>query len=277
MTVKTFDINVPYRKAGLPEADVSPKLKAFLIDVSYEIGKKNRPAVIVCPGGGYDFVSEREADPIAMRFAAYGVHAFVLQYSVVGKLFPTALLELAQSVAYVRANAENWDIDPNKIAVCGFSAGGHLAASLGVYWNNDILKKPLGFTDQHKPNAMILSYPVITSEKKYRHNGSIRNLVGGVKTTQSILDQISLEKQVNRDTPRTFIWHCADDNCVPVENTICFISALSKNKISFESHIYPSGGHGLSLCDDTTASNPHHLNKTCSGWFDLALDWLKRG
>lgn len=276
MNVKTFDIAVPYEKAGLENVENIPKLKAFLIGISSEIDCRKRPAVIVCPGGGYEFVSDREADPVAMRFAAYGVNAFVLKYSVSNKLFPTALLELASAVAYVRANASNWHIDPDQIAVCGFSAGGHLAASLGVYWNKNFIKNTFGFTDQHKPNAQILCYPVITTAKEYRHNGSIQNLVGGLKTTQNTLNKISLEKNVTADTPRTFIWHCADDECVPVENTLCFLSALKKNNISFEAHIYPLGGHGLSLCDDTTAAAPCHYNKTCSGWFDLALDWLKR-
>lgn len=272
MKIKTYDIKIPYEKIGIASLQ-SIKLTAYTIEPFWEIGRKKRPAVIICPGGGYEKVAVREAEPVALRFVSMGIHAFVLQYSVVRVPFPTALLELAQSTAFVRANAENWDIDPNRIAICGFSAGGHLAASLGVHWNKKFVKDTLDFTDEHRPNALILSYPVITSGK-YTHSGSIAN-IAGLHPDQSVLDLISLEKHVNKNTPRTFIWHCADDEVVPVENTLLFMQALSRNKISFQSSIYPHGGHGISLCDDTTSSEERHYNKKCSQWIADAIDWLK--
>lgn len=272
MKIKFYDIKLPYEKIGVNYIQ-SVSLVSYTLDISCEIGRKNRPAVIICPGGGYEFVSEREAEPVALRFAAAGIHAFVLNYSVVQKPFPTALLELAQATAFIRENAESWDIDPKKISVCGFSAGGHLAASLGVHWDKSFIRDTLELKDEHKPNSMILSYPVITSGE-YKHEGSIQNIVG-LQPNPAQLDLVSLEKHVSSNTPRTFIWHCADDDVVPVENTILFIKALSKNKISFECSIYPHGGHGISLCDDTTSSKPSEYNEKCSQWFDNAVKWLK--
>ena len=273
MKKEIFDIKVPYEKAGLPSDGLNPTLTAYTIDVSPEIGKKSRPAVIVCPGGGYEFVSDREADPIALRFAAFGIHAFVLRYSVVNKPFPTALLEAASALAFVRKNAKQWDINPNKIFICGFSAGGHLAASLATLWDKDFVKNPLGFADEHKPNGAILGYPVIVSGE-YAHEGSIRNIIGENPSKEK-LELVSLEKQVSPKTPPVFIWHAADDGCVPVENTLFFTTALSKNKIPFESHIYPQGGHGISLCDDTTSGAECQYNEVCAEWFAKAVRFIK--
>ena len=124
MSIQTIPLSVPYEKAGLDAAGLHPTLTAVTLDASKEIGIKQHSAVILCPGGGYEFCSDREAEPIAMRFAGYGIQAFVLRYSVVNKPFPTALLELAAAVSYVRSHAEEYDIHPDRIAVCGFSAGG---------------------------------------------------------------------------------------------------------------------------------------------------------
>ena len=274
MQIKRYNIDVPYEKAGITAEGLSATLTAYTIDVSWEIGQKLRPAVVICPGGGYEFVSSREAEPVALRFVAMGINAFVLNYSVQNKPFPAALLELSQSVAFVRANAGSWDIDPNRISVCGFSAGGHLAASLGVHWNRDFIKSVLDYTTQHKPNALILCYPVISSGNR-AHKGSIANIIGP-QPTYELAQMVLLEKQVGYDTPETFIWHCADDDCVPVENSLDFASALAQFNISFEMHIYPHGGHGLSLCDDTTASKDSELSPKCAEWFQLAVNWIKK-
>ena len=273
MIKEIFDLKVPYEKAGLDGTGLNPTLTAFRIEALPEIGYKNRPAVVICPGGGYEFVSAREGEPVAMRYAAYGINAFILRYSVINKPFPTALLELSTAMAFVRSHAQEWDIDPEKIMVCGFSAGGHLAASLTTLWNDDLIKTPLNFTEEHKPNGAVLSYPVIVSGE-YRHAGSIRNIVGENPPADK-LELVSLDKQVNEKTPPVFIWHAADDGSVPVENTLRFTEALSKNKIPFESHIYPYGGHGISLCDDMTSREPAQNNSVCAGWFDLSVRFIK--
>lgn len=275
MEIEKINLNVPYEKAGLSGEGCSAVLSSVTLPVYPEIGRHKKTAMIICPGGGYEFCSDREAEPVAVRFLSVGIQCFVLRYSVVKKQFPTALLELASAVAYVRENAEKYDIDPDKIGICGFSAGGHLACSLGVHWNKDFVKNPLGFyNEEHKPNFMVLGYPVITS-KDFTHQGSIFNITQS-DGSQEMLYTVSLEEHVSKDTPKTFIWHCADDTCVPVENSLCLMSALSREKIPFECHIYPYGNHGLALADKTTAMGDWHIKDECANWTNLASDWILR-
>ncbi|MGN0621292.1 MAG: alpha/beta hydrolase [Porcipelethomonas sp.] len=271
--MEKYTLEPQYRLAGLDPSNFSASVDAFVLKISPEIGPKGRPAVIICPGGGYEYLSDREAEGVAMRFASHGINAFILRYSV-NSPFPAALLEIAESVKLIREKSSDFDINPEKILVCGFSAGGHLAASLGTLWNSSYLKNILGDTSVYRPNGMILSYPVITSGP-FCHQGSIDSILGKTPS-EKMLELVSLEKQVSADTPKTFIWHCADDGCVPPENTIDFIKALSAAKVSFEAHIFPDGGHGLALCDETTAAYDGHINRTCAQWFNLAVSWIRR-
>ena len=193
--------------------------------------------------------------------------------SCVKKLFPTNLLELAAAMAFLRDNAERFGIDKNGIYTCGFSAGGHLAASLGVHWNKSFAYEPLGVDAKYiKPNGQILCYPVITSGKK-RHDGSIQNIAADDK---KLWELASLEKQVGTHTPPTFIWSTCDDNLVPVENTLMFMSALAANKVPFTGHVFGNGVHGLALSDESTANYDGHINKECAEWTELAREWLKK-
>lgn len=276
MKYDKIKLDVPYEKAGLPAEGCEAVLTEFIPDPlpndSRHIPKK---AVIICPGGGYDYCSVREAEPVALRFVSYGVTAFVLNYSCVNKLFPTNLLELAAAVKYVRDNAERYNIDKNGIFTCGFSAGGHLAASLGVHWKKPFAYEPFGIKAEHIcPDGQILCYPVITVGEK-RHDGSIRNITGG-SIDNDLAKLVSLENNVTSDVPPTFIWSTFDDELVPVENTIMFTSALAEHKVPFTSHIFSHGVHGLAMCDDSTANYDGHINAECAQWFDLALAWVKR-
>ncbi len=268
-------ITPPYAKAGLQAPEHPATLTPVYIEFSEENGKKRRPAVIICPGGGYDYCSEREALPVAYRFAGYGVQAFVLQYSTYRKPFPMALLELAAAVAYVREHAAELEVDPERIAVCGFSAGGHLAASLAVHWNHAWLKEILGDAAAYRPNAQILCYPVITAGE-YTHQGSIDNLIGTNPTSEQ-RTMVALEQQIDCDTPPAFLWHTSDDGCVPVRNSLDYMNGLALQGIPFEAHIYPMGGHGLSLSDETTMSGPWHDNPACAPWFASCIAWIRRG
>lgn len=229
-------------------------------------GERQRPGVLICPGGAYRFISTREAEAVALQFCAAGFHAFILTYTVPPTNYRLPLLELSQAVCAIRKRAESWKLDPDRIAVCGFSAGGHLVGSLGVHWHK------LDDAPHNKPNALILSYPVITSGE-YKHPGSIENLLGA-NPTPELLEEMSLEKQVNANTPPTFLWHTIEDDVVPVENSLMFASALQKNKIPFELHIFPHGPHGLSLAtvetDDGRGISPHVAH-----WIDLCIEWLK--
>ncbi|MGM9551046.1 MAG: alpha/beta hydrolase [Clostridia bacterium] len=227
-----------------------------------------RPLVVICPGGGYNHCSKREAEPVALSFNAKGIHAVVVYYSL-NKLFPASLEDLSKAVVLVRENAEKWNVDENKIILCGFSAGGHLAASLGVFWDNleGIKRKDM----KNKPNGMILSYPVITSGEK-AHRGSIDTISGNDK---DIKELVSLEKRVTKSTPPVFIWHTFTDELVPVENSIYMIEALAKNKIPTEAHIYPKGIHGLSLGTDVVAAGDYGVVEEVQGWIIDAIRWIK--
>lgn len=274
MEKKTVKISLPYEKAGLSAEGCGAELDLYTIERHDNIELKKRPAVVICPGGGYEYCSVREAEPVALRFAAFGIAAFVLRYSCVNKKFPTALLEAAQAVAYVRNNSEELGVDPEKIMICGFSAGGHLAASLAVHWKKPFITETLGGESElYKPNGAVLCYPVITSGEK-RHDGSIVNIAGSDYPAE-IMELVSLEKQVTADVPPVFLWHTSDDGCVPVENSLMFASALAANNVPFACHIFESGVHGLALCDDTTAGYDGHLNPDCARWFGMAVDWIK--
>ena len=273
--MERYDIKLNYAKAGLDDPQTSPCLDCYLPTYFEEMGKRKRPALIICPGGGYDWCSEREAEPVAFRFMGEGFACFVLRYSCVDKKFPTALLECAEAVRYVRSNAEKFDIDPDKIFVMGFSAGGHLAASMANLWNSKVLSETLGCeSEMLKVNGSVLCYPVIVSDPELTHEGTISNLIRH-KPDPELREYVSMEKRVGEQTPPTFIWHCADDGCVPVMNTILYTAALSKNKIPFESHIYPYGGHGLSLCNEATATGEWHIVPVAEKWAAECVRWMK--
>ena len=180
---------------------------------------KQRPLVLVVPGGGYDHVSPREGDPVALQFAAAGYHTAVLTYSVgEGAQNYRPLRQLNEALALLRQNAGEWHILPDKIAVCGFSAGGHLALSAAV------LDIP-GETAQQRPNAVILGYPVVTAGE-FAHRGSFVQLAGSEDAAAQ--QAFTLEDKVTSDTPPVFVWHTMEDQTVPVENTLLLLTALRR-------------------------------------------------
>lgn len=243
-----------------------PTLTTYVLDDPLE-NNRRFPAVLICPGGGYSFCSPRETEPIALQFSANAVHTFVLNYSVAPMKFPTALEDVSTAMSVIRKNADRWNVDPDKIAVCGFSAGGHLAASLGVFWNSEPIKTADG---SNKPNALILGYPVITSGE-FAHDGSFDNLCGD---DEALREHMSLEFQVTKDTPPTFLWHTFTDSCVPLENSLLFAGALRRKGIPFELHVYPKGPHGLATASDYTCTE-NNYSKKVPEWFDLANAFIK--
>lgn len=267
----TKEINIKTVNAS----DYIATLTAYIPDNHFiPQDKKIRPAVLIIPGGGYDHTSNRESEPIAMKFVSEGLCAFVLRYSVAPARFPQALCEAYSAISYIRENAEEWDIDPNKIVVCGFSAGGHLSACVGVFWNAPWLEQYMKIDrEKIKPNLLVLSYPVITSGE-FTHQGSVNNLLGDNKTEEN-LELISIEKQVGSNMPPTFIWHTYEDRSVPVKNALLFANALLEHNIPLEMHIYRRGGHGLSLGNCLVNENMEVGQKHMSSdWIDKAIRFI---
>ncbi|MBQ1367497.1 MAG: alpha/beta hydrolase [Firmicutes bacterium] len=269
-------------------------LVTYFLESSDEIPAPPRPCVVLCPGGGYAFTSDREAEPVAMRFLAQGIHVVILRYSVAPAVFPTALLELGLAVKYVRSVAYENFIDPDRIVTMGFSAGGHLVASYGNFWRTKQVAELLGlfpqdltsssvtamsrtereaFSEVLRPNAQILGYPVITSGR-FAHRGSFDNLLGE-SATEVQLERLSLENTVNENTPATFIWHTQADDAVPVENSLLFVNALQEAHIKTEFHLFPNGPHGLSLADNTTSVSARLIDPNVAVWIDMAVRFVK--
>lgn len=239
-------------------------------------GARNRktPLVLICPGGGYAMTSNREAEPIALQFNSMGYQAAVLRYSCAPAVYPTALCEVAQSVKLIREHAEDWNVDAEKIIVMGFSAGGHLAASYGVFWNESWLTEKMQCDKQLlKPNGLVLCYPVISSKEEIAHQDSIKNLLG--ESYPEMKEQVSLEDKVGKHTPKTFLWHTFTDPVVPFWNSFRFAEALGKAGVPMEYHLYPQGGHGLSLANEQTANEEGKgVEKVCQSWVSLLRSWM---
>lgn len=251
-------------------------LTTYLIDNSPEIDiERERPLVILCPGGGYRFVSDREAEPIAIQLNAMGIHAAILRYTVYPAKFPTALVQLAKSVAYAREHSREWKVKSNRIIIMGFSAGGHLAASLGTLWHEPFLEDRMQTEkEKYQPNGMLLCYPVISSGE-YAHRDSFRALLQ--ERYDELIEELSLERRVTEFAPPAFLWHTFEDGIVPVENTLLLAQALNEKKIPLELHIYPRGGHGLSLATEETRSihDKGPLQLECQNWIGMAGTWVK--
>lgn len=252
------------------------KLCLYLWDNSRELyDGLLRPVIVICPGGAYAMTSDREAEGMAVKFMSMGFHAAVLRYSVAPARYPEALQQLAESVKIIRQNCKEWYVDPDRIVVQGSSAGGHLAASLGVFWNKGFLSEALQTSsDRIRPNGLILSYPVISSGE-FGHQESFQNLLG--EAYQERKEEMSLEKQVSADTPKTFLWHTFEDETVPVENSLLFVSALRKQGISTEFHMYPNGVHGLGTASHLTkSSDGRGIQNECATWMLLAEMWIRK-
>lgn len=278
MKYEIIDININYEKIGTEGSGFQPYMSAYIPENSTEIDlNRKRPTVVVCPGGAYSKTSDREAEAVALKFAAEDCNAVVLRYDVSPVRFPAQIIEVACVISTIRAKAEEWNVDVNKIAVLGFSAGGHLAASYGTLWNKDFVNEYFGFKNgEHKPNGMILCYPVITSGDK-AHRGSIINLLGEKRDDPKMMELVSAEKQVCEDTPPAFIWHTFEDGTVPVQNALLMASALAEKNINTELHIFPHGWHGLSLCNASVfhPDRYHGEFDECQVWIDMAIRWFK--
>lgn len=233
---------------------------------------KKRPCMVICPGGAYCMCSERESEPVALQFLAQGFNVFVITYSTAPHQFPTQLREVAALMELIYENADNWNCNTSKIAIMGFSAGGHLAAHYSTAYDCEEVREV--FPESKAVNASVLCYPVITADPAHAHLGSFYNLLGKQDITEQDVQKYSCDRLVKENTPPAFIWHTAEDNAVPVMNSLLYASALSKYKIPFELHIYPYGWHGLSTADYLTNDNINEKIDHVAAWVGCACKWL---
>ncbi len=238
----------------------------------------NAYGMLVIPGGGYSTVcSDREGEPIALAYLAHGFATFVLHYSVGAEAKGhRPLVEASAAMAYIRKNAKEYGIDANRVFAVGFSAGGHLAASLATMWHRkEITEQACIEYGSNRPEAVVLGYPVITGGDK-AHKGSFYNIIGSTEPTEEQLDYYSVEKCVDEKSCPAFIMHTADDQLVPVENSLYVAEAYAKYGVRFELHIYPHGPHGLALANEITSNgDPNMENKQFARWVDDSVVFLK--
>jgi acetyl esterase/lipase len=248
---------------GTDDAD-RPSLTLY----SLPKGQAARSAVVVCPGGGYAVLAmDHEGRQIAEWLNALGVDAYILKYRLAPRYHHPAMINDAQrALRYVRSNAQEWGIAPDRIGIWGFSAGGHLASTAATHFDagNPSAADPVDRVSS-RPDFAILAYPVITCSKSFMHQGSCKNLLGG-NPDPKLADFLSNEKQVTAETPPTFLFHTNDDAGVPAENSVAFYMALRKAGVPAELHIYQHGQHGVGLAQK---------DPILSSWPQRLADWMK--
>ena len=276
---------IPLRE-GRPEIT----LTAYLWDAVPDLPAQPRPAVLICPGGGYMYLSNREAEPIALRFMAMGYQAFVVRYSIYqeggGCLYPDAIIDVGRAMQAIHSNAQDWQVDAARVALCGFSAGGHNVLMYAQLWDKPVLTDALACpAGMLRPAACIAGYPVT--------DGSI--IWGELPDDDPTMDlfrryafaimgtEHPSEEQVRAASPAlgdassmppTFLWATSEDGLVNVRHTLHMAEALSRAGVPFEVHIFEQGGHGLALADQTTSNQRHELNADAAKWIDLCGAWL---
>jgi len=228
--------------------------------------KMTGAAIIICPGGGYGHLADHEGRPVAEWLNTLGVTAFVLKYRLGPRYHhPAPMQDAARAIRIVRARAAEWGLDPQRIGILGFSAGGHLASTAGTHFDSGKPDAPDAIERvSSKPNLMILIYPVITMRDR-THAGSKKNLLGD-QPGPELVALLSNDEQVTKDTPPTFLVHTMNDSAVPVENSLLFVSALRKAGVPFEFHLYERGPHGFGL----GGKDP-----ILATWPDRCADWLR--
>ena len=284
--MKTFSISLTDLFPELGRLGSGATLTAYLRTPSPELDAEARyPALLIFPGGGYDIVSDREAEPIALEFLARGYQCFVLSYTTrrgrIGNpvsresCYPLPLLEAGAAVAFLRAHADRCAVDPEKVAVMGFSAGAHLAGSLATMWDAPELLHLFQAQLPARPDAVCLGYPVIDDRLCRASGTSFQNLFG--EEAPDLCKRFSLQNAVREDMPPVFLWHTAEDQRVPVQNSLLFAQALAEKHVPFSLHIFPHGRHGLALATALTATAGQEnafIRPDVAQWVPLCAEWL---
>lgn len=273
MTYKTIHLKeyYPFLVENGKDSYLTLYLPHNMVDMNRQDQK--RPCIVICPGGGYAGCSQRESEPIAVHFLPDGYNVFILNYSTAPNRFPTQLIEVAATMDLIYKNAQQRNCDTQKIAILGFSVGGHLAAHYSTAFDCPEVRSV--FPDSHPVQASVLCYPVITADPTFAHQGSFQNLLGEYPEDAAIRAAFSCDKLVSDKTPPAFLWHTAQDGLVPVQNSLLYAGALAAHNIPFGLHIYPYGGHGLAKVDiqanDVIAENV----RPAADWLKEARRWLQ--
>lgn len=292
----------------LREGRTDVTLTTYVLDDSPEtLGGKRRPAVIVCPGGAYLSCSDREGEPIAIQFACMGYHAFVLRYGTYtegdGMFFPdpgtkikakehcvhpNPVRDIARAMLEIRAHADEWLVDVDRIAVCGFSAGAHNSAMYATNWHRPVITEYFGKdASEFRPAACILGYTL--SDYVYMKENTLGDpfaadffavsntaFLGTPAADDALLTEISPARNVTENTPPTFLWATSEDSLVPVQHTILMSKALADQKIPFEVHIFENGPHGLSTATQSSAAALSNVRPDVAQWLPMCDTWLKK-
>ncbi len=265
-----------YKKIQLSDTDPDVYLETH---VPEKMGEYRRKALLVIPGGGYRNLALREGEPIAQAFLPHGFAAFVLHYSVDRKRpFPAQLIEASAAIKHIKENCDSYGIDPESVFVMGFSAGGHLAASVGNLWYLKEIYEAVPMEDGvNKPKGVMLIYPVITAGEEESHTGSIRNLLCTDTPSAEDEKRVSIEKQVSEKSVPTFMMHTVEDATVSVQNSLRMADALTRAGIPYEMHIFPCGQHGMALGNEITAEGHKELvDAPLARWVEMAAAWAER-
>lgn len=291
-------------KIYLYENRTDVSLTTYVLDDSTEmLAGKTRPAIIICPGGAYLSCSDREAEPVALRFASMGYHTFVLRYSTYGGgndfpdlskslepkpecQYPMNMREIGQAMLIVRDHAKEWLVDTDRIAICGFSAGAHNCAMYETNWFKPVMTEYFNRpAEDFRPAAVILGYTL--SDYVFMKDATIGDpgamamfaasntaFLGAVEVSDERLAEVSPARNVTELTPPTFLWATSEDNLVPVQHSIRMAHALADKGIPFELHIFEKGAHGLSLSTQAVAQAKSQVKPDVAKWVELVDEWL---
>ena len=248
-------------------------LTGFLHDPE-AVPRGPRPAVLICPGGGYRKFVTREAEPVALSFLSAGFNAFFVEYTLCSEAHPdpvglAPLAQAARALRLIRDHAGEWGVREDQVAVLGFSAGGHLAGSCALLWDEPRLEELLGepADRRNRPDAAVLCYPVVLTVGPHIHQNTVRSLA-----PEAEAPFFDLPRRVRGDTPPCFLWSTVADERVPPENLLELAAALQKNQVPYELHLYTWGRHGLTLGTAETGEEEPHL----ATWVPLCKQWLGR-
>ena len=262
-----------YEQLRLPRGDAEAGyLTCYTHSRLPEIARTRvHPAILLIPGGAYRFISQREGEPVALRFLAMGYDVFMLSYDIAPRHhYPRPLLQAGMAMAYLRDNAASLRIDGEHIAVMGFSAGGHLAGCMALLWDDEALRPIPGDGARLRPDAAMLGYPVVTADERYRHAESLCNFCGDIVPQE----RYSLERRVRVDAPPVFLWTTARDTLVPAQNSLLLYGALLAAGTPAELHVFSEGEHGLAAADAETNDGLDGLCAHVTHWTELASEFL---